>query len=180
MKRWKITSGTRGSPVDDAFCIFLWNPSIKELCCVVRRATREVPGACCAPAVRLVPAVCLAQGATYSVELRARRCAISCAVRRSRRCAISYVVTLFEVTRVRCKTLEGVRAKRKRPKPPLCLSWTQPLCLPKPPRACRGFSLCAQCDVCRAMRHTLWHSRSAATCRCEARCKSLCQIRSVL
>ena len=126
LKRWKITSGTRGSPVDDAFCIFLWNSSIKELCCVVRRS---------------------------------RCCVISCVVLPvARCCVISYVVTLFEVTRVRCKTLEGVRAKRKRP---------------KPPRACRGLSLCAQCDVCRAMRHTLWHSRSAATCRCEARCKSL-------
>ena len=103
LKRWKITSGTRGSPVDDAFCIFLWNSSIKELCCVVRRVR------CC---VR-----------------RVRCCVISCAVLPvAWCCAISYVVTLFEVTRVRCKTLEGVRAKRKRPKPPLCLSWTQPLC----------------------------------------------------
>ena len=154
LKRWKITSGTRGSPVDDAFCIFLWNSSIKELRCVVRRVR------CCARRVRC--------------------CVISCAVRRVRRCAISYVVTLFEVTGVRCKTLEGVRAKRKRPKPPLCLSWTQPLCLPKPPRACSGLSPCAQCDVCRSMRRVLWHFQSAATCTCEARCKSLCQIRSVL
>ena len=133
-------------PVDDAFCIFLWNSSIKELCCVVRRAR------CCV--------------ISYVVTL------FEVTMVRWRRCAISYVVTLFEVTMVRCKTLEGVRAKRKRPKPPLCL--------PKPPRACRGLSLCAQRDVCRAMRHTLWHSRSAATCRCEARCKSQTLTRSVL
>ena len=144
MKRWKITSGTRGSPVDDAFCIFLWNSSIKELCCVVRRAR------CCVIS-------CVVQG------VRRVRCCVLCTRRcllcSARRSAISYVVTLFEVTRVRCKTLEGVRAKRKRP---------------KPPRACRGFSLCAQCDVCRAMRRVLWHFQSAATCTCEARCKSLC------
>ena len=50
LKRWKITSGTRGSPVDDAFCIFLWNSSIKELCCVVRRVgvlRDKLPGATC-------------------------------------------------------------------------------------------------------------------------------------
>ena len=149
LKRWKITSGTRGSPVDDAFCIFLWNSSIKELCCVVRRAR------CCGIS-------CVVQGVRRVVQgvRRSRCCVISCAVLPvARCCAISYVVTRFEVTMVRCKTLEGVRAKRKRP---------------KPPRACRGLSLCAQCDVCRAMRHTLWHSRSAATCRCGARCKSLC------
>ena len=128
MKRWKITSGTRGSPVDDAFCIFLWNSSIKELRCVVRRARCCVPGFvwCCLLCARC----CLL------CARRARRCAISCVVlpvawccvRGARCCAISYVVTLFKVTRVRCKTLEGVRAKRKRPKPPLCLSCTQPLC----------------------------------------------------
>ena len=45
LKRWKITSGTRGSPVDDAFCIFLWNSSIKELRCVVRSSRCCVRGA---------------------------------------------------------------------------------------------------------------------------------------
>ena len=49
LKRWKITSGTRGSPVDDAFCIFLWNSSIKELCCVVRRVR------CCAISCVVLP-----------------------------------------------------------------------------------------------------------------------------
>ena len=122
---------TRGSPVDDASCIFLWDSSIKELCCVVRR-------------VRCCVISCLVQSATREVlrdKLPGATCrevhsAISYVVTlfkvtrvRWRCCAISYVVTLFEVTGVRCKTLEGVRAKRKRPKPPLCLSWTQPLCL---------------------------------------------------
>ena len=116
MKRWKITSGTRGSPVDDAFCIFLWNSSIKELCCVVRRS-RCCVISCVVRRVRCCAISCLVQSVISCLVLPVARC-----------CAISYVVTLFEVTGVRCKTLEGVRAKRKRPKPPLCLSWTQPLC----------------------------------------------------
>ena len=162
MKRWKITSGTRGSPVDDAFCIFLWNSSIKEFCCVVRRVRCCVISCVAQGATREVLRNKL-YGATCRVELCARRCAISYVVTlfevtrvRWRRCAISYVVTLFEVTMVRCKTLEGVRAKRKRPKPPrasrglsLCASRGLSLC------ACRGLSLCAQRDVCRSMRRVL-------------------------
>ena len=75
LKRWKITSGTRGSPVDDAFCIFLWNSSIKELCCVVRRA-RCCAISCvvlCATREVLCNKLC---GATCSVELCARRDAV--------------------------------------------------------------------------------------------------------
>ena len=154
LKRWKITSGTRGSPVDDAFCIFLWNSSIKELCCVVRRSR------CCVISCVALPDVPAVQGVVCKVRrVRccaiscavlpvARRCVLSCAVRRARCCVLSYVVTLFEVTRVRCKTLEGVRAKRKRPKPPRA-SRGLSLC------ACRGLSPCAQRDVCRSMRRVL-------------------------
>ena len=112
LKRWKITSGTRGSPVDDAFCIFLWNSSIKELCCVARRAR------CCVRRVRCCVISCLVLPVAWSCVQGARCCAISYVVTpfevtvvRRWHSAISYVVTLFEVTRVRCKTLEGVRAK---------------------------------------------------------------------
>ena len=99
------------APSTTHFAFFYGIPRLKNFVasCDVRRVRCEVLrdklcGATCS--VELCDKLC---GATCSVELRARRCAISCAVLPvARCCAISYVVTLFKVTRVRCKTLEGV------------------------------------------------------------------------